>query len=574
MISADLYQLVVSIPLFALSCHGWGSLLVGRGGDQEIFPVYAPVLGSAALLAAGGFLAVIGAFIPAVVFALLLAGAGLGAFHLYRSGALLNFPIFAVLSIPMVILLLFAVNRFNLNDDNLAYIPLALDLLAQGTVNQPFCLRAGINPNGQAIGAAYTIALGGLPGAALYDVIPFAFSLVLWTAAGERGNRLTRMLVATGLLLAPYMAWNSAPTVWIAGGLFAVNGLGDRSAPVKRALFLALIIVAGFSLRTYWLLPLAGMVLILFTRSRLSLRGVAWATFFSWILVLPYLWLSFLQFKTPAALLHTGTLHPEMVSAGGGNTLFVIKDLIQQPVFLVPVILLVSVCLLGRRFLLLGLVAVVTLLAVHHANALTWHYSVRFLSGIWYGAIAVAFMTGFRFQRGIAVFTCFLCILLGFNAQQGVITTEFDRLTSRVQVRRAEAAGIVDAQAATAPGTIILSFVGAPLAHDFRRNRILLGDVPGGLEAAQWTDWSSFREHAKAIGADFLMLSDPNAVLSGPRYFPLIEDFLEQQAPFHRGRWTTYQIRLKSAVEEAMARDEGFLFNSTYLVPIHAADVR
>jgi len=567
MITADFYQLLVSVPLFAMACHGWGCILLPRGESGGL-PFYAPVLGSAFLVVAGGFMGAAGVFHPYPAFALLLGGAGYGLLIFIRQLRALNPWILTGLLLPAAVLMLFTVNRFTLSDDNLAYIPLALDLIAQGTVDQPLCLRAGINPNGQAVAAAFSIVLGGIPAAAVYDVVPLAFALMLWASAAGHGDRAVYSVLAGGLLLAPYMAWNTAPTLWIAGSFIALYGIAKAGPSWRTAAAWALVVVAGYSLRGYWLLPLAGISLVLVARGLAPWKSLVRSGILSVLMVVPFLWLSYEQFGTPAALLYSGTLHPEMVAGSQGDTFSVMTELLQKPVFVFPVAVLVLLCVAGRQYALLLLVGTVCLLAIHHSNELTWHYPVRFLSGILYGTIALVSMGAFRWRKALVMGGGGLMATLGVLQQADTVTLQFQSLTSRVQERRAVVAGIPDAQSATAPGTTILTFVGSPMGHHFQRNRILLGDVPGGTAEPEWEGLDGLKSLGVAYGADYLMLSDPFASLSRPRYFPQIEAFLDIPAPFYRGRWSVYQVRLKEAVEEAIARGEGVRFRSVYLIPL------
>lgn len=541
-----------------LSCLGLGSLLARWLLPSASDPFVRIALGLSAQILLGGLLALTGLFLPPVCWAIWALGllAALPELPpLFRGlgGKGMLWLVLAVVGISVIgISRLYVVDP---SDDEIAYFPLVADLLARGVADQPLSLRAALGFGGQTVLQAIFSLPGNIRFAAAYDwflpAVAFLFLGVKHREIFKESFGAVLVGAFALLLLLPYGSWNSTPSLLAVLPLVALTRLEFKAAPWRTALICALLVAGAAALRPFW--AVAGGLIVFFQCLAASdwkwkSRGLCLliASLGSIAFILPYLVSQILQFSTPSTLLLPGNIVADYLRYPNPNPLVGLATIVAA--CLHPEALGLLFCAIAFLYWKPSLAPVTLALlflfffVCFQCGDLDANYAVRYGKPFLLTIVLLAYLSVFDKESASRPTAPLLLLASGLiwsgaalpglrNSWQIAtatpLATAYDSLDQAGKI-----AGAKELQDLIPAGEKILALNSFPRHLDFRRNPIVLGDLPGTIHLLPVSSRERLFDSCRRLGIQWIIASDPK---SDPGYRS--EKFPHHELRFHQRKW-------------------------------------
>jgi hypothetical protein len=344
-------------------------------------------------------------------------------------------------------------------------------------------------------------------------------------------------------LLLPGHGWNTAPSFLAALPVVALALIDSQpNRPWSSRWIDGLLLASSYALRPQMVLPASLIVLVSalqgvhwstsdrFRRLAQSILGLVATGLFAAVFIAPYLVLQWRQFGTVSPFLSVGTIAPWIWNLAHPNPAVGLGAFVGVLSGLENLGML-AFCLLGASLfpklrwpfvmLLIGGAAI----AWNCAN-LDLAYAVRYTKPVFLvGTLLTLFMLlkAVRAQSDegtsalphflpaivVAAFLWPIGTLQNFSGVwQQWITSEGQTPYSIHDLVNANQRPS-QLQALVPPGERILVFSGFPRYLDFRRNPLLLGDIPGAIRTLPVSSAEAFEQALRSLGVRWVIFSDP-----------------------------------------------------------------
>ncbi len=562
-------RFVAWIGLLLLSFCGWGTLAARLSRTTDVFRGFVRVtLGTAAVLAVAGVLLAAHVLAFPALAAMVVVGAAVQLDDVPRvvarlaarrsaKGALATQDLAALVAAALV--LLFAVNRlvgsakvsllWTGADDAPAYQAFVRELVQRGSFDQAFSFRRLVAYGGQTVLQAF-VSLG-VPIRSI-NVFDEGICPLLLAGMLLQAGRARWLSVAAAFLVAatPTAALNSAST--FSGALFCVllystlRFAADGDARRGGALT-GLAAMALCTLRHSYI-PGAGAIIVsaglvhLMAREGRSLRQraqfIGAAALALAVTLAPWSLAALIASHTPLFPLFKGTYRGGGVDLGVDAATWMegLKGILDAPPPM-PHLLVVFMAILALSSRVsrgalgpLALGAIVSTYALAKAAPYNPGDDVRYLAAPWVGLVVAFYCEALAHRHSVgprdrllvtAVATVLVALQLG-SALSPSLTMLFenDRVLKKWEDWEGEAAArraILDLQSHTPPGSTILATCDRAYHFDFRRNKIVLVDLPTVAspvplpgENASPVQYEFATAALVGSGIDYLAFTDPD----------------------------------------------------------------
>lgn len=529
-------------------------------------------LGMAAVVAVGGWLLLCEVSTTPVMVALVIAGDAAAFFYFFRNDAknLARFDRGAFLKdLPLWILagVVYAASvtwpgNIDANDDLMCYFSLAERIAQVGNIAEPFNMRRTFALGGHVylqaiVQSATSERTGHLIDMGISKLIIFGFFMQQTVRLREK-SPILRFLLATFLLIFPIPRINT--NSFLTGVCLIVPFLFlwyrftlNRKKGLKSIFQLSLLLGATLTMRpTYLLLPLLGTIALFAWNLACRTKnfkeifdGHLKMWFLTFILIIPWMTMSWITCKTPFYPIFNGNTNPNFCSFGSQEgflmDFFTALSTLVRPemvVFLIPLlspffvrtnafIVLTSGCtfitfsylvfkcgvamqLDVMRVSLAIPIAVTLFLAIYLCNCLCEEtYTDQELIE---KSKAKQFLV-------LNIFCMFLVYFQpAFNLTSNSIASIYSQITSPSSFLPPEyKKEYRDLQGLTPPGTTILAAVDAPYLLNYKRNRIYNIDCIGGASPPPGIPFfqgpEKLKKYLKNLGVKYILSVDSDKAI-------------------------------------------------------------
>jgi hypothetical protein len=562
------------------SMAGWGRL-VGRIAfpDARADAGLRLAWGAAGLVAAGGVLCLLSVATPSVLFVLVCGGAFLEAVELYRRDParcfdeLRRWPagtMVALAAMSTLIVLQYAAGaagvHLNVNDDHIAYFVYPKEILATGTLIEPFSLRRMSAYGGHSFLHALTLLGTGNPlqlQLLEYGISTAVLVALILGAADDETPRGLWLLPVLLLLTLPDIHNNTASEVSGVVVFFCLYRTatfeGLRRRPRAGAVVLGLLAAAACTLRQSYIVSAVLFLLIFYlpaavaglraagAQRREGLAPIAVAACAGILFLLPWALLSYRSNRTFLFPILPGNYHPEygamrMQVAAADRIKFLWTNITYcQPIYSIPFFLVAGMLIRWRETrgalpaLLIasfvGFLSIVNGFPLSDAWSISRYYYGFELASVlaviqaafalpWTAAAGGARTRAGRAGRAIPAVLAGVAIVAQVQESHGPLYAHYNYLMDTVsdaQTRRAlvpNDASYRKLQATIPAGASLLVMVDEAFWFDFKRNHIKIIDIPGAVSPPPGMplgDDESFVRYVNAQGYRYVAFVRPSA---------------------------------------------------------------